>query len=253
MTTTIGDVSKLHLYQRSYHLKFLRKTGTKSTYYSSELNMHFENKSALGYLYEIETCDVKVALPKGHGKAEDFNKKINYRYNWIQANVNLAGKATQIANAEYLTNSWQKLKASIHKEYEGKDMEAYLKSIDNSFETEEILSKVLNQYFYFGLLFPCIPASHPSTWKKKRIVEISEYEEETFEESLTYKHTDENGSKHYDIKLSCLPESNFIIEKSEGSLLIASNTLLPESAEMDITYQSDDITSEWSFKLNRME
>lgn len=214
--------------------------------------MHFENKSAIAYLYEIETRNVRIQLSKKLQKSNDFNKKINYRYNWIHAYVNLSGRPTQIGNTGYLRDSWQKMKISIQKEYEGKTMEKYIKEINESFESKENISKVMSQYFYFGLLFPNIPASHQSIWENKRMIEISEYEKETFEETLVYKHTRDDGLRYYEIELSNSSENNFVIEKNEGRILLPTNALLPESAEIDLTYRAENIISEWNFTLNKI-
>lgn len=246
---TKNNETRYHSLQRTYNLKFLKKTGTKASIYIPEHNMYFEDKLALGYLYEIETKDIKVNLGKGLSKANDFNRKINYRYNWIKANVNLRGQVNVLTTIDELLEPWERLKVLIKSNYEGEKVDGYLKVVDRQFKNENHLDKIIAQYFYFGLLFPNIPASHNSTWTNKRIVEISEYENEVFEETLVYNGINNEGLREYKIELNPLPGNDIFIDKCDGYILIPTKALLPEDAEIDITTRAEDIYTNWNFKL----
>lgn len=237
-------------FEHILRVRFLRETGHDITIYDPELKMHFEDRNAWASIYEIETVDVSVKCSRRLQKAEDFIRRINHKYDWIQVRVNAKGKILSIENKDELKKRWVRLKESILKDYKGATVERALNKIDNRFGTEDQIVSAVSQYFYFGLLFPGIPQKHGDTWNNKRFIEFSEYEEEKFEEQISYDHS-ENDLRTYNISGQIFPESNTIIDKYEGNLSLIKGDIFPDNAKINIIFRRDDITNQWNFTMYR--
>lgn len=117
------------LFERTLYIRYLRETGKDATVYDDELNIHLQDLSALSKVYEIETADFFVTASRRLKKAEEYIRRINYRYDWVQVKVNKAGRVLDILNKEELRERWPRLKAAIRKDYKGDVMELGLSKV----------------------------------------------------------------------------------------------------------------------------
>jgi hypothetical protein len=238
-------------FQRTFHVKYLKEVGRNATFYDPELKMHFENPNALAEIYEIETDDVRVNFPNFLGKASDFVRRVNYRYDWIQIRINAKGKVLAVENREELKASWKRIRVGLQNDYEGKAVAKFLKEIDTQTDSNNPVWSAVYNYFYFGLLFPHIPCKHVSQWENKRLIEFSEYEEEKFEEHTVYNKT-EDGIRYYDMKYEALPGSKTIIDECEGYLLIQEDDIFPVETDIEIKFHIEDIANQWHFCMYQL-
>lgn len=245
-----NNISDTQLFERTLFVRYLKETGRDSTFYNAELKMHFQDISAIAYLYEIETAEFQVTNSKRLSKAAEFLRRTNYVYDWIQIKINAKGKLLSIENKQELKERWKRLRSSILADYKGGVVEHALMKIDKRLETEDNIWSAIYQYFHFGLLFPHIPQFHDKDWENKRIIEFSEYENEKFEEHIVYEKTEDN-LRTYKISGESLSDSQTIIERYEGRLSVPKGNVFPESVEVCIIFKREDITNRWNFKLFR--
>jgi hypothetical protein len=172
-----------NIYERKLNIEVLEQF--ESIIYNRDLKMHFEDKAKSGCIYEIETDNIQLSLCPRLKKAEDFIRRTNYLYDWIQG------------------------------DYTGEEVEEYLKEVDQCLQSKENILKATLQYFHFSLLFPQIPIQHNSKWDRKRIIEFSGYEKEQFEEIISFEKV-ENGMRQYRITGTTLPDNKIKINKYDG-------------------------------------
>lgn len=238
------------LFERGYNVKYLGKRGQDATYYDPELKMHFENKSALSFVYEIEVNNNNFLLSGKTEKAADFVRQVNYMFDWIQLQVSLQGKMRLIENKDELKARWNRIKNALLLNYEGKEVNKYLTEIDSRFENEEVLHNCLKQHFNFGLLFPSIPVHHHANWQHKGQIEFSEYEGEIFKEEIfLLKETD--NLREYTVNIYSQEDSNVEFQQHKGQIIMCKNEHLPLSAEIEVVFKKEDIANQWYFKLKR--
>lgn len=245
-----GKELQSYLFEKRFNLKFLQKSGQKTSSYDSDLNLHFENNSAITFLYEIETQNNETICGDELEKATDFIRRINYMYDWIQLRVNKKGKVLSIANEKELAQRWLKIKESLQRDYRGKEVDKYLEEIDRKVEDGKRFKEAVSQYFHFGLLFPRIPQIHSQQWDKKRLIEFSEYEEEKFEEHIIFEKL-ENKQRIYTLDVKPLEESETKLEKYTGKITIPEADIFPSSALLEVVFQKDEVANQWYFKLER--
>lgn len=234
------------LFERTLYIRYLRETGRND----EELNIHLQDISALSKVYEIETADFFVTASQRLKKAQEYIRRINYRYDWIQVKVNKAGKVLDILNKEELKERWSRLKVAIRKDYKGDVMELGLTKIDKQLTCPEEMEARLSQYFYFGLLFPEIPQRHKDHWTHQRVIGFSDYENEMFNETITHTCNEENV-RHYALSGDAFSDSHTTINSYEGSLCVRDNNIFPENATLKIEFERDHILNQWSFNLLR--
>lgn len=239
------------LFERTLYLRFLRETGHNSSSYDPELKMHFQNSNAVASLYEIEIADFFVTASQRLKKAEEFIRRLNYKYDWAQIRVNHSGKGLLIENKNELKERWERLKNAMLKDYKGSVVEHALTNTDIIFESDELINNSLYQYFYFALLFLNIPKKHSENWINTRLIEFSEYEKEKFSETITYVKT-EDDFRIYNITGVAVPESKTVVTNYKGRANIKKETILPDKAELKIQFLRDEISNQWSFKLLRV-
>ena len=244
-----GNESECNTYERLLHVELLNYE--QAVLYSPELKMNFENINKGSNLFEIETNNVQVDLCPRLKKAEDFIRRINYRYDWLQLRVRNDGKLASVPNRDEMKSTWKELRETLEGDYIGNAVEDFLKEADLWFQTDEHLHKPLYQYFYFALLFPQIPFKHNPKWENKRKIEFSEYEKEQFEETIKYVGT-EKGIRQYRIFGNPFPESKVKIEKYEGTIYSPVNTLMVKKAEVEIRFCFSEIINQWNFELNKI-
>jgi len=209
-----------------------------------------ESPNAITRIYEVELKEVFLKLSSSLQPATDFTRRLMYRYDWIQPKVNLNGEVISVENKEELKTTWQELKSYIRSDYAGETVENYLEELDLEFETEDTVYPVLSQYYLFGLLFPVVPEKHGETWERKRIVELSPYDEEQFEEQAVYVETSE-GKRMYNIKGTLLHDEETELEKFEGYAIIPVNQIFPTKVEVSTSIKNQSIRSQWHFNLEQ--
>lgn len=245
-----GDKVNTCSFERLINVRFLREVGHDAVFYDKELNMYFQNTSAIAQVYEIETVDFFVKASGILSKAEEYIRRINYRYDWMQVKVNQSGKVMDILNKEELKERWLRLRTAIFKDYKGDVVEFGLSKIDKQFNDPNEIETCIAQYFYFGLLFPCIPQKHDEDWKNRRDIRFSDYENEIFDENITYTQTAE-GNRYYKVTGTAYPDSETFLNCYSGSLCVSKDDTFPESADINIEFERDDIINQWSFDLLR--
>lgn len=244
-----GVVTEVNHYKRFFFMELLKETSKNATIYDKELNMHFETSSASTSVYEVETKHVTLDVCERLKKLEDLTRRMNYRYDWIQVKVDEQGKVLGIENKEELRMRWQRLKKNILADYQGDAVEAFIEKIDADFGSLSAFLHV-NQYFQLGLLFPHIPLIHKADWENKRIVKISEYEDETFEEHIRYEKT-EDGWRYYQLtgKTANEQENLMVIDGFNGTVIMPENSLFPIESQIVVVFHTKVMDGEWRFKL----
>lgn len=240
------------VYEWILGVRFLNKRGQNATMYNAELNMHFIDRSALTYQYEVEFLKNRLLTSSRLEKSEDFIRKCSYRHDWSRLSINSKGQIVTIDNKEEMVERWKKLKSLLLNDYKGQAVNDYLTEIDSEFENTNKEWNVGSRYMGFGILFPQIPANHYEAWSNKRLVEVSEYEGEKFEEYISYEKT-ENDIRHYNVKGNHLANSSFIVSQFEGNISMSVNSFLPLTANIHVKYCNDDIQCDWSFELNKID
>ena len=236
------------LFEREFHIKFLGKSRQDAIFYDPNLKMHFENPSAIAYRYEIEINNTTTLCGGELDKSADFIRRINYMYDWIQLKVSLSGNITAIENKEELKNQWKKIKSTLIKDYEGEAVDACLQKIDQRFAGEKKVWTEIYHYVNFGLLFPPIPHKHNSRWSQTRLIEFSEYEEESFEEQIIYEKT-EKGLRHYRVIIQAREGSTTVLQQYAGQIIMAENSLLPVKTNIETVFHKEGIANQWYFHI----
>ena len=250
LTTNDNGFIEKNRYEILFVVELLEETGKNTIIYDKELKIYFESSSALKRIYEVELEKIILHLANKLEKAEDFTRRTMYRYDWIQAKVNLKGEIVSIENKKELKETWQEIKNKLMNDYKGDIVDEYLEELNLEFETDKPVYPALSQYFYFGLLFPVIPETHGKNWERKRIVELSPYEEEQFEEQAVYVETIES-ERMYNIKGSLLPNSQTELETFEGYMVVPVNQIFPIKTEINTSIKKDGIISQWHFELEQ--
>ena len=243
-------VAQFFLFEREYTIKYLGKRGEYAAYYDPELKMHFENKSALSFVYEIEVNNNNFLLSSKMEKATDFVRRVNYMFNWMQLQVSLQGEIRSIENKNELKKEWNGIKKILLSDYNGQTVGTYLAEADLRLEDEDALHSSIKQYFNFGLLFPPIPVHHGNDWQDRGLIEFSEYEGEKFESLITFNREEENR-RIYSLDIMAIEESDIQLEQYEGSVIMCKNEHLPLSAIVEVVFRRGDVANQWYFKLAR--
>jgi hypothetical protein len=250
LTINNGGIVEKNLYETILLLEVLEQDEESAIFYNKELNMHFMDDSKLTTIYEIELHKICLTLSKTLEKANDFTHRLILRYDYIQPKVNTQGKVVSVQNTKELQDNWQQLKAKISDDYEGEVVVEYLKEVEEKIMTQNFVLSPMSQYFFFGLLFPGIPVNHSIDWKNTRTIEISDYEEETFQETISFDKEIED-LKLYRINGSAFPNSNFMVEDFSGLIRIKKGEFLPLQTDVRITYKIHNRSYQWVFKLEQ--
>jgi len=200
--------------------------------------------------YEVELHKVNLNLSERLKESEDFTRRVMYRYDWVQPEVNSEGQVISIENKQELKDTWQEMKNAVQSFYTGAVVDNYLEELGSEFETDQPVYPSFSQYLFFGLLFPDIPATHGATWERKRIIELSPYEDEKFEEQAVYAGTTK-GKRRYDIKGSLLPDSQAKLETFEGYMIVPENQTFPTKVEINVSMKTGKIIVQWHFNLEK--
>ena len=246
---TNGAIEK-NRYEFLFYVELLTVNEKDACFYDRDLKMHFLEPNMVAKTYEVETNKIILKLSSNMEKAEDFTRRLMYRYDRIQPTVRANGKIIGIENKKELKETWQEIKRSVQNEYVGETVTNYLKKLDLEFETDKTVYPALSQYLFFGLLFPAIPETHGTIRERKRTVELSPYEEEQFEEQAVYAETHGN-ERMYNITGSLLPGSEAELERFEGYAVIPVKELLPAKTVINTSIKKHGIISQWNFNLER--
>lgn len=249
LTSEENGIIETNRFQKTYRINLLREDKKLTTIYDSELKVYLEKKTEPLFFYEVEAEWVVLSLCDQLEKAEDFIRRLNYRYDWAEPEVNALGCVIAIQNKEELCATWEELKQNIKDDYIGEAVDKAITEIDQEFETEESIRKTICQYLHLGLLFPEIPLKHSNVWSRRRMAQFSEYEDETFEEEITYERMD-NANRIYSVSGRSLPESRVHITRFEGEIVVPENQILPYTAKLYVTCQTGIINHTWLFKLD---
>ncbi len=238
-------------FERLVNIRFLREAGRDMPVYNKELDIHYYNILNFASIYEIETVDFFIKASSRLSKAQEFIRRLNYRYDWMQVKVKTQNMQLSIINTDELKNRWVRLKNAVLKDYKGDVVIHALEKIDKRFENQEEIISSLSRYFCFGLIFPGIPLKHRNeNWIKSRFIEFSEYENEKFEEYIEYLGT-VKGEKIYAITGNTQPGSQTVLSNYKGNISLEENNIFPIEASVRIEFNRDDVINQWSFNLLR--
>jgi hypothetical protein len=244
-----GTVEK-SLYEIVFLLELLEQEEDIKTFYNKELNMNFAESYGFVSVYEIELYRICLALSERLDKANDFTRRLMLRYDCIQPKVNTRGKVVSVQNTKELQDVWQPLKEGILEDYEGDAVTDYLKEVEAKMLTQDFILSPMSQYFFFGLLFPGIPVNHSNDWNNTRDIEISDYEEEKFQETVSFdRETDD--LKLYRISGNTFPDSKFVLEDFSGLVRIKKGEILPVQSDVTINYKIYNQRYQWVFNLEQ--
>ena len=250
LTTNNSGFIEKNRYEILFSVELFRENKEDSIFYDKEQKIYYESSSALTNTYEVELKKIILKLSNRLEKAEDFTRRLLYRYDWIQPKVNTKGQVVSIENKKELKETWQELKSRVQNDYTGEIVEYHLEKLGLELETDQSVYPAISQYYLFGLLFPAIPQTHERIWERKRLIELSPYEEEQFEEQSVYVKTTED-ERMYQIKGSLLPGSQTELETFEGYMIVPVNQTFPVKTEINTSIKKDGIISQWHFKLER--
>jgi hypothetical protein len=243
------DEHETNIYEWIFHVEEL--DSFQSTFYDSELKMNLIDESKTSRIFEIEIDNMKASLCPRLKKAEDFIRRINYRYDWMQLKVRNDGKILFIVNRDELKSTWKELRESIEGDYSGYFVDEYIEDTNSWFQSDDNIREPIYQYFHFALLFPQIPLMHPARWSNKRKIEFSEYEKEYFDETIEFIEV-KDDVREYKITGIKMTESKVEIKKYEGNIYCRINNLLVEKAEVKIDFSFSELINQWYFELNKI-
>jgi len=250
LTVNNGKTAEKNLYETVLLLNILEQKEEIEIIHDKELNANFGHSLGFNTTYEIELYNINLSLSERLEKASDFTRRVMLRYDYIQPKVNAKGKVVSVQNIKELQDMWQPLKENILQDYEGDVAADYLKEVEEKIMTQNFILSPMSQYFFFGLLFPGIPVNHSEEWKSTRAVEISDYEEEKFQETVSFDKKTEN-LKLYKISGNTLPDSNFVLEEFSGLVRIKKGEILPVQSDVTISYKIYNQQYQWVFKLEQ--
>jgi len=250
LTTINNGEIEQNSYEQMLFVRLMKDNKQSAVVYNKELKMYFEDTKAFCFYFEIEIRDIILKLSKRLGKSKEFNRKLFYRYDWLQIKANSKGQVVSIGNKEEIEKNWQKLKSRLKMSHKGDYVDKYLDRVDLEFSHE--IYPVINQYFQFGLLFPNIPVSHTDIWTGKRIIEFSPYEQEKFEEHIKIDCI-ENNKVRYHIEGKTLSDSKTEILNYSGNALKLKNEIFPQKISINTSINKDEIVSQWNFKLQQIK
>lgn len=221
-------------------------TKKKSIAYDKNLKIYFENPSEAIYNYEVEFTNIRLNLCDRLEKSENFNRKLFYRYDFIEPQINSKGQVISILNKDQLKEKWQRLKASINRDHKGDYVQKYLDKIDSEFTTDTSIYPAMNQYLYFGLLFFNLPKV-----RSRRLIEFSPYEKEKFIENITTLSSNEKEVT-YQINGESREGSSTKILKYEGIAIKGINDNFVRMIKLNTSIIKDDIISDWDFTFYKV-
>lgn len=230
------------------------KTETiKKVIYNKELNMHFESPESY-YMYEIEVDNVRMSLDKAFRKAQDFNTRLNYKYDWIKFEKSSYGKITKILNRDELRNNLNQIKKRLLLNYKGEEAKEYLEKLTTDFLNDQHFNSIFNQYYEYGLMFPPIPETHKSDWKKERLITLDKKPESTLLETIAFDHANDVSRKYILSWEKQEPNSPLEIKQASGYIEYCRFSHRIQKSCVDITYTYDDsIINQWEFKLEKID
>lgn len=247
---TRKGITEKNIYESLLTIKTLKESIQHASDYDKDLKIHFEKPASVTTTYEIDQYRICLSLCSRLEKASEFTRLLMLRYDYIQPKINHKGKIVGIENVDEILGSWPALKDHILIEHEGSSVTNYLELIEQRMKNQDFQVSPLSQYFFFGLIFPGIPVSHPAEWNNTRIVEFSDYEDESFVETITYDRNIDN-LRLYHISGKTKPESGITINNFTGLLRVNTGELLPVRSDVSISYEIYDSVCEWVFELMR--
>ena len=251
LTNNIDGKEEHNIYESLILVDFLKESGKNATIYDKELKMHFENPSALNKIYEVELHKIQLTLSDRLEKAEDLTRRLMYRYDWIQPKINSKNKVTGIENTEELRSTWKEIRKTVLEDYKGEVLLNYLDEIEHKMNNQDFKICPIAQYFFFGLIFLEIPRKYESNWTKSRIIELSEYEDEQFEEHISFER-EVDDLRLYKIAGNTIGESKTTIHEYEGLVRIKDGDDFPSQVDVTVVYnQSGSILNKWTFNLEQ--
>ncbi|WP_280647790.1 MULTISPECIES: hypothetical protein [unclassified Dysgonomonas] len=202
--------------------------------------------------YEIEVIEPVMEFGSEIRKAEDFHRRLNYKYDWIHVERSSNGKITDVGNLKELRTNWNLLKERVERDYEGVAVDKYLNGISDRFVRDEHFKSIFSQYNEYGLLFPVVPKKHRNDWNMQRIITLDDNEKSELVETITFVNEDEEF-RIYDLKLDRNETSSINIIESAGEIVLSKKDNLIESVDVSVKYFYDEIiNNEWVFMLKRV-
>jgi|GEM_PF-1731471 len=246
-----GKEPEENRYRLVYNVHHLDTDESKAFVYDKELKMHFENPSGVTHLYEIETEETEFTFCDRLKKSEELNRLLFLRYDFFRVRLSAGGKIVSIENETELKDTWPLLKKKISGDYKGPRLKAYLEDVDVCYARGKLPKNALFRYLHLGLLIPQIPADHSDGWVMKRGVQLSEYEEETFDERVVYSGVVE-GDRLYRVTGEKREEKKSRLGMFEGEIRMNPGELFPVRSTRDAAFNwGEDIEIGWHFELTR--
>lgn len=249
LRTNNGGEIEENLYQWEFFVRMTGSSEKNSANYNKSLKAYIENTFDTVCTYEVDLTNINLNLCPRLKKSTNFNRKLFYRYDFIQPVVNSKGQVVDILNKPELKKTWARLKARIKIDHKGDYVNKYLNRIDREFTTDNSIYPVMNQYLFFGLLFSNLPKTHSSSWSGKRLVELSPYNREKFEEVTTVSSVNDEEIT-YTIEGNTLSDSNTRIQRYTGYTVKGINENFARKIELNTSIIKDNIISEWEFVLS---
>lgn len=207
------------------------------------------NELPITSILEIEIDNIYMELDRSLMKSEDFFRRTIYRYDWMRCRVNQNSGIISIDNIQEMIESWSDIKKLLLKDYTGSTVTKYIESIDNQMLHLDFNAVPMSQYFYFGLIFPLIPANHDSAWLGHRTVVLSDFDKYLFEELIT-PISDDSQMRRYSISGKAINPDIIKLKKYQGNINMYTDNIYPICANIEVEYVKEDVDISWNFKLN---
>lgn len=246
-----NDTVETNMYRYCIGVDLLKETPAEIMY-DKKQKIYFQSDSTKGYLYRLNYLDVTLQPCKRLQKAKDFNRRITYQYDWAEIKVLQTGEFCSIENVDELIKNWSELKRRLTDDYVGKAVENYIREIDQKFQTNNYLNRIVSCHQLFGLLFIGIPCKHHPDWEQQKVITLSEYESKEFIETVKYLETNDDKRK-YRISGATKPESEIVLKKYTGGVYMSNNEIFPDSVNIEIEYIYGRVLNKWNFNLEKCQ
>lgn len=244
-----GDDVSVFRFDRILRVTPLAVKSEKQVFYDEELNICYESPVTC-IRYEIEIEKARTYFDKKFFKLEDFHRRITYRYDWMKVKVDSNGISTVIDNFDEMRRNWFELVSYLKKDYIGASVNSYLENITEDFKCNDNFQFIVNNYFYYGLLFPPIPYEYKKEWIGNRSVLFPDVSAIHLSETIEPINSEETRNT-YRLKAEMV-DSHALLTQYEGEICVSTIDHMVQQAVVKLQY-ANNLINDWTFSIERIE